>query len=105
MKPAIYADDVENHWLPLKAPYAPPSGMESLVENVARILPRRCSDCAGQGTGGAARWRGKGDLTEQCPNCVGVGWLYPDPPDWSDGTAAQWEQHWRITWRALGVTG
>ena len=96
MNPTLFADDIEQYWLPLKAPYAPPSGMESVIENLVRILPRHCPGQTHAESG-------------QCP-----GFLYPDPPDWwaeenglagrTDGKAEWfWREHIDWMWRAMGI--
>ena len=75
----------------------------------------RCDDCDDRG-----RCNGKGRglhvmNIHDCHTCGGLGFLYPDPPDWWEEMWNQtflgkevaddaWEQHCRTTWRVLKVT-
>ena len=83
-RPTLYANDVENASVP-KATWA--AGLDAL----ALILPRPCGPCRGYGQWchlhNVAQDDPKHDypdcdLAQDCKNCDGRGFLFPDPPEW-----------------------
>jgi len=94
MKPTLYAEDVlvmaSQHLLSFPEPF-----------DVTRILPRRCPNPQFY------------SRPQDCTTCDGLGFLYPDPPEWwmterdLDDQLNPAERTWRWfcddVWRVLGI--
>jgi len=97
MKPTLFIDDLEGVVAQASA----------WTERAAirRILPRRCP-----GVSQSGYICGHGE-TAEVNLCVGLGFFYPDPPDWWEpqtwpgfsGIDVPWEAFCQHAWMAMGI--
>lgn len=97
MKPTLYAEDVAT-----SSGGAPIRALQAIV----RTLPRRCPNtrCVdGWDSTDTALFPNGRD----CMSCDGLGFLYPDPPEWwppSKAALIRWrEEQVPMMWRVLGI--
>lgn len=110
MKPTLYADDLNSlngHCGNTAIRFERCFGID-----LARVLPRRCENCDDRGRCNGKAFRHSIHIMNihDCHTCDGLGFLYPDPPDWYGANSTHPERrirNWRNflhqVWHVLGI--